>query len=134
MTTFPAPPAGGADRDATTGPGGAADPPQPDFALLLFVSGASSASARAIRNVQTLCEEYLHGRYDLTVLDVHHHRELARVHRVLATPTLVKAQPPPERMLVGEFSDYPHVLTGLGIEAAPQRGDPPGPGWDHRDG
>ena len=113
--------------------GAPVEPPHPDFSLLLFVSGASSVSARAIRNVQTLCEEYLHGRYDLTVLDVHHHRDLARVHRVLATPTLVKEEPRPERMLVGEFSDYPHVLAGLGIEAAPPRGDPPGLDWDHRD-
>lgn len=134
MTAFPPPPAGGAG-DMTTGPGSAAaDPPGPDFSLLLFVSGASSVSARAIRNVQTLCEEYLHGRYELTVLDVHHHRELARDHRVLATPTLVKEQPSPERMLVGEFSDYPHVLAGLGIEAAPRRANPPGPGWNLRDG
>jgi circadian clock protein KaiB len=100
----------------------------------LFVSGASSVSARAIRNVQTLCEEYLHGRYELTVLDVHHHRDRARDHRVLATPTLVKEQPPPERMLVGEFSDYPHVLAGLGIEAAPHQGGPAAPDGAPRHG
>lgn len=96
---------------------------EPEVSLLLFVSGASSASARAIRNVQRMCEERLPGRYELSIIDVHQHRDLARDRRVLATPTLVKQRPAPERMLVGELSDFAHVLVGLGLDpGAPGRG------------
>ena len=85
------------------------------YKLTLFVSGASSASARAIRNLQTLCEAHLAGRYDLTIVDVNQYPDLARGRRVLATPTFVKDHPPPERMLVGDLSDRERVLRTLDV-------------------
>ena len=72
---------------------------------MLFVSGASHTSARAVRNARALCETHLAGRHDLTIVDVNQDPELARGRRVLATPTLLKDKPAPERMLVGDLSD-----------------------------
>ena len=88
------------------------------YSLLLFVSGASTASARAIRHVQELCEEHLKGRYELTVVDVRQNGELSRQFQVLATPTLMRRSPPPELIRVGDFSDHHAVLAGLGIRVA----------------
>lgn len=85
------------------------------YELILFVSGASLASARAVRNARALCETHLPGRHDLTIVDVNQDPELARGRRVLATPTLLKDQPAPERMLVGDLSDSAGVLAALGI-------------------
>ena len=85
------------------------------YALTLFVSGASSSSARAIRNTQALCAAHLEGRYDLTVIDVNEHPELAQRRRVLATPTLLKDHPAPQRMLVGDLSDARRVLDALDV-------------------
>lgn len=90
------------------------------YKLTLFVSGASSASARAIRSLQTLCEAHLAGRYDLTIVDVNQHPDLARGRRVLATPTFVKDHPPPERMLVGDLSDHERVLRMLDVRVVSQ--------------
>lgn len=89
---------------------------QERYRLTLFVSGASSSSARAISNLQALCEAHLAGRYDLTIVDVNQHPELARGRRVLATPTVVKDHPPPERMLVGDLSDSERVLRTLDVD------------------
>jgi circadian clock protein KaiB len=91
------------------------------YELTLFVSGASSASARAVRNARALCEAHLAGRHDLTIVDVNQDPELARGRRVLATPTLLKDHPAPERMLVGDLSDIETVLAALDIRVA----DPP---------
>lgn len=102
------------------------------YTLTLFVSGASSSSARAVRNVQAMCEAYLSERYELTVVDVHQDVELARRHRVLATPTLLKQLPAPEKTLVGDFSDLEWVRTKLGISVVHERHDA-GPGGDARD-
>jgi circadian clock protein KaiB len=88
------------------------------YELTLFVSGASSASARAISNVKALCETHLPGRYDLTIVDVNKYPELARGRRVLATPTLVKGFPAPERMLVGDLRDSDRVLLALDVQRA----------------
>jgi circadian clock protein KaiB len=85
------------------------------YELTLFVSGASSASARAVRNARALCEEHLAGRHDLTIVDINQDPELARGRRVLATPTLLKDHPAPERMLVGDLSDSESVLAALDI-------------------
>ena len=88
---------------------------EPDLALTLFVSGASTSSARAIRHVQALCDEHLHGRYRLTVVNVHTEPGLARTHRVYATPTLIRESPLPERRVVGDFSDPVRVLNALHV-------------------
>ena len=86
--------------------------------LTLFVSGASAASARAIINARALCDGHLDGRYELTIVDVNQNPELARGSRVLATPTLLKARPAPERMVVGDLSDLDRVLVALDLLAA----------------
>lgn len=86
-----------------------------DFALSLFVSGASTSSARAIRNVQAICEEHLPGRHRLTVVNVHTDPALAQTYRVQATPTLVRERPLPEQRMVGDFSDHQLVLRTMGI-------------------
>ena len=85
------------------------------YELTLFVSGASSSSARAITNARALCETHLQGRYDLTIVDVNQEPQLARGSRVLATPTLLKGKPGPERMVVGDLSDSNRVLLALDV-------------------
>lgn len=85
------------------------------YELTLFVSGASSSSARAIGNARALCDAHLDGRYELTIVDVNQHPELARGSRVMATPTLLKGHPAPERMLVGDLSDRERVLLALDV-------------------
>ena len=88
------------------------------YELTLFVSGASTASARAITNARELCEAHLPGRYDLTIVDVNPDPELALDRRVLATPTLLKGHPAPRRMLVGDLSDRERVLLALDVRVA----------------
>ena len=78
-------------------------------------SAARRALRRAIRNAKALCEAHLDGRYELTIVDVHQNPELARGSRVLATPTLLKGHPAPERMLVGDLSDSERVLLALDV-------------------
>lgn len=90
------------------------------YELTLFVSGASDRSARAITNARELCEVHLHGRYDLTVVDLHEDLPRARDNRVLAAPTLVRQHPLPVRRFVGDLSDVVRVLRALGIST----GDP----------
>ncbi len=95
-----------------------ADLKEARYELTLFVSGASSSSARAIGNARAICEAHLDGRYELTIVDVNQNPELARGSRVLATPTLMKGQPAPERMLVGDLSDSERVLIALDVRIA----------------
>jgi circadian clock protein KaiB len=93
-----------------------------EYAFILFVSGASDASARAIENVRELCDTELPGCHELNVVDLHQQPAMAEHHRVLATPTLVRNRPPPSRIVVGDMSDHQRILTALGV--APHTAEP----------
>jgi circadian clock protein KaiB len=85
------------------------------YDLTLFVTGASRLSARAVGDIRALCETYLHGRYQLHVVDVHRNPGLVSSRGVLASPTLFKDFPLPRRVLVGDLSDTSRVLRALDI-------------------
>jgi circadian clock protein KaiB len=85
------------------------------FELILFVSGASELSARAIASAKRLCDAHLAPHYRLTVVDVHDDLAAVIDHRVIATPTLVRTKPPPVRRVVGDLSQPDRVLRALDL-------------------
>ena len=88
-----------------------------DYVLRLFITGHTEKSRRAVRNITRLCEEHLHGDYDLEVIDVYQQPELAIEHQLVAAPTLFKILPLPPRRMIGDLSDTGRVLAGLGIRS-----------------
>lgn len=84
--------------------------------LRLYVTGMTPRSERAIANLTRICEMELGGQYEMEVVDVLEHPQLAEDEKIMATPTLVKALPPPLRRLIGELSDTEKVILGLDIQ------------------
>jgi len=93
---------------------------QRQYVLRLYVTGTTPRSSRAITNVRRICEEHLHNRYDLEVIDIYQQPELAAKAQIVAVPTLVRELPLPLRKFIGELPDKDHLLVGLGL----QGGDP----------
>jgi circadian clock protein KaiB len=89
------------------------------YVLRLYTSGSTPRSARAIRNLKRICEARLHGRYQLTVIDIYQQPGLAHDDQIIATPTLIKEEPAPRRILVGDFSRDDRVLAGLSLAPIP---------------
>ncbi len=85
------------------------------FQLKLYISGKTPRSENAIRNLRHICEENLNTQYEIEIIDIIEHPELAEDERILATPTLIKALPPPLRRLIGDLSETEKVLVGLDI-------------------
>jgi len=85
------------------------------YVLRLFITGASPNSIRAVENIKAICEEYLHGRYDLQIIDIHQQPKLAEDENAIALPMLIKKSPGPERRMIGDMSDTQRVLKGLGL-------------------
>ena len=85
------------------------------YVLRLFVTGTTPRSARAILNIRAICEDKLHGRYDLEVIDIYQHPEYVKPEQIIVTPTLVKKLPLPFRKIIGDLSDKERVLVGLDI-------------------
>ena len=83
--------------------------------LKLYITGQTSRSQRAIRNLRRVCEEKLQGRCQVIVVDVLEQPQAAEEAKILATPTLVKELPPPLRRIIGDLSDHEKVLIALEV-------------------
>ncbi len=85
------------------------------YTLRLYVAGVTPRSEDAIRNVMTLCEKHLAGRYDLQVVDIYQQPTLAKGEQIIAAPTLIKKLPTPLRRIIGDMADKDRVLVGLDL-------------------
>ena len=77
------------------------------------MTGSTPRSQLAVANLRRICEAELGAEYDLEIIDVLEHPQIAEDQRILATPTLVKQLPPPLRRVIGDLSDREKVLFGL---------------------
>ena len=93
-------------------------PPVERYLLRLYVTGMTSRSARAVKNLQNICDEYLEGRYDLEVIDIYQQPVLTKGEQIIAAPTLIKKLPLPMRRIIGDMSNRERVLLGLDLMAA----------------
>ena len=90
------------------------------YLLRLFVTGASPRTGTAIANLNRICEQELAGRYELEIIDVLEHPDLAEDEKILATPTLIKSLPLPLRRVIGDLSNTEKVLLGLEVQVKPK--------------
>lgn len=94
----------------------------PKYQLKLYVVGSTARAKTAIANLRRLCENELSEEYELQIIDVLEHPELAEEDRIVATPTLIKNLPLPLRRIIGDMSDTEKVL--LGLHLSPRAPDP----------
>jgi circadian clock protein KaiB len=97
----------------------AASLPEEHYVLRLYVTGMTPRSTEAFAAVKAICEERLQGRYELEVIDIYLHPQLAIDEQIIAVPTLVKLLPAPLRRLVGNLSNKERVLLGLDLRRKP---------------
>jgi circadian clock protein KaiB len=96
--------------------GGSADE---RYVLRLYVTGMTPRSTEAFTSIKALCEERLQGRYELEVVDIYQHPQLAIDEQIIAVPTLVKLLPSPLRRMIGDLSNVDRVLLGLDLRRKP---------------
>jgi circadian clock protein KaiB len=83
--------------------------------LVLYVSGMSPKSMEAIENINRICADQLENSFELEIIDLYKHPELAAEQQIVFSPSLVKRFPLPKKTLVGTFADSEKVIKGLGI-------------------
>jgi len=81
--------------------------------LRLYVAGQTPRSVAAFANLKRLCEDHLAGRYNIEVIDLVKHPQLAAGDQIVAIPTLVRKLPQPIRKIVGDLRDTERALVGL---------------------
>ena len=81
--------------------------------LRLYVTGQSPNSARALANLESICQELLGcGQYELDVVDILLDPLRAVNDQIIVTPTLVKL-PLPSVQIVGDLSERDKVTLVL---------------------
>jgi circadian clock protein KaiB len=85
------------------------------YVLRLYVTGMTPRSMEALATIKEICEEHLHGRYTLEVIDIYQNPALAKDEQIIAVPTLIKQLPQPLRRFVGNLSEKERVLLGLDL-------------------
>lgn len=88
------------------------------YSLRLYVTGTTARSTRAVANIRKLCEEFLHGKYELEVIDIYQQPVQAMDAQIIAAPTLIKQLPKPLKRLIGNLSDREKVILGLDLKKA----------------
>ena len=92
-----------------------------EYILRLYIAGHSARATAALRNLEAICEEHLAGRYQIEVVDLLKHPQLARGDQIVAVPTLVRRLPPPMKKIIGDLSNEERVLVGLDVRPRQRR-------------
>jgi circadian clock protein KaiB len=85
------------------------------YYLTLYVTGETPNSQRAIANLEKLSEECDADEFDIQIIDLLKHPDLAAEDEIIAVPTLVKKLPKPMQKIVGDLSNCEEVLLGLQV-------------------
>ena len=88
---------------------------QEKLILQLYVSGMSPKSMQAIENIKRLCTDHLEGAFELEIVDIYKHPEIAAEQHIVFSPSLIKHLPLPKKTLIGTLSDSAKVVQALGI-------------------
>jgi circadian clock protein KaiB len=97
------------------------DPQRPTsklWLLSLYVADSTPKSVKALSTLKNICESYLKGHYRISVIDLLKQPQLARAHKILAIPTVVRTVPSPVRTIIGNLSNIDQVLVSLDLRAA----------------
>lgn len=84
----------------------------------LYVAGQTPRSVAAIRNLKSLCEEYMPGAYRIEIVDLLEQPELARTDQVVAIPTVVRNLPAPIRRVIGDLSNTERVRVAFQLKTS----------------
>ena len=83
--------------------------------LTLYVAGSTSQSERAIANIHRIVADLLTDNCEINIVDVLESPQTAERANVMATPTLIRELPTPERRAIGDLSDTKEVLKSLNL-------------------
>lgn len=92
--------------------------PADSWKLLLFVAGQSPKSLMAYSNLRKVCDSHLAGRHDLQLVDLSKEPAMAKLHKIVALPTLIRESPSPQKRVIGSLSNIDKLLHDLDLESS----------------
>jgi circadian clock protein KaiB len=86
------------------------------YVFRLYIAGQTPNAITALKNLRIICEEKLKGKYHIHVIDLLKFPFLGRKDQIFAIPTLMRKQPLPVRLIIGDLSDTDCLLAGLNLK------------------
>lgn len=82
--------------------------------LQLFIAGRNARAEQAIATLRHIRERDLAAyQVEIEIVDVLADPQQAEERRILATPTLIKLEPAPQRRIVGDLADSVELIAAL---------------------
>jgi circadian clock protein KaiB len=89
------------------------DKPGQVYDLCLYIAGASPRSRLAISTLRKLCDTSLAGLCVFRVVDILQQPQAAKDDQIIAVPTLIKKNPRPVRLFIGDMLNSAEILRGI---------------------
>ncbi|MCB2228717.1 MAG: hypothetical protein KQH53_18720 [Desulfarculaceae bacterium] len=87
----------------------------PEWQFTLYTAGANEIAQKAENVLRRLCEHYVPGRYNITIVDILAKPAPPIPADLLAIPAVVRNSPAPERRVIGDLSEAAKAANGLGL-------------------
>lgn len=81
--------------------------------LRLYIAGNGPNSTLARKNISIICREHFPSAYQLEVVDLLEFPSRALADGIVVTPTLLKLQPLPRQLVIGNLNDHAQVVLTL---------------------
>lgn len=82
--------------------------------FILYTAGNSPNSVQALSNLQKMCSTHFPDQHQIEVVDLSRDPQRGLADGIVVTPTLLKVDPGPIQMIMGNLSDISRVLSAIG--------------------
>ncbi len=84
--------------------------------IKLYIIGKGGETSPCADRLRSILERNFHGGYELIVIDLSEHPEMAEEDKIMVAPTVVKTLPAPMQKIIGSLDNEDKVLQGLGLQ------------------
>jgi circadian clock protein KaiB len=87
------------------------------YSFILYIAGNLPNSIQAILNLKAICTDHIPEGYRLEVVDVLAEPDRGLSDGVFVAPTLVKLEPKPKQVIIGNLSNLSALLHVIGLKS-----------------
>lgn len=76
---------------------------KPSFRI--YIAGSSSRNRELVTTFREACSKLFSNNHQIDVIDIVKKPKEAEINKILATPTIVRVRPFPEKRIIGDFGE-----------------------------
>ncbi len=84
------------------------------YTFILYIAGNSPNSVQALSNLRAICDDHFPHEHQLEIVDVLIEPDRGLDDGIFVAPTLVKLEPKPKKIILGNLTSTSKVLSEIG--------------------